>query len=138
MKNILLQALIISTVAGVANAGIAFMLGATILETPYAGPETTENVPLSQFTIASAVFSIILSLIGALVLGLLARKKPARGANIWRIIGIVFLIVYGIFPFIAPGVASVRAGILVNILHLVVGIPMLLMLPRRAGLVPNS
>ena len=137
MKKILFQALIISVLAGLANAGLAFMLGGSILETPYAGPETTENVPLSQFTIAAAIFSVILSLIGALVLGLLTRKNPARGTNIWRIIGIVFLIIYGVFPFIAPGVASVSAGILVNILHLVAGVPMLLLLPGRAGLVPN-
>ena len=133
MKKILLNGLIVGAITGAINAVLAYLLGGSLLETPYAGPDTTEPVPVGQFAVASAIFSLVLVFIGALILGLLYRWKPNSAVRIWTIIGVVFLILYGIFPFAAP-VASIKAGILSNLLHLVAGFGALYYIPKRSGL----
>jgi len=134
MKKILTTALTIGGVAGLVNAALAFLLGSTILETPFMEPGSTEYMPLSQFAIASGVFTVILTLIGALILGVLYNRLQEKGVRIWKIVGIVFLVLYGLMPFVTPGLATFKAAILSNLLHLVAGIPALMLIPRRAGL----
>jgi len=133
MKKILLNGLIVGAITGVINAILAFLLGDSLLETPYTEPGSTETVPVGQFAVAAGIFSLVLVFIGALILGLLNRWKPNSAVRIWTIIGVIFLILYGIFPFAAP-VASVKAGILTNLLHLVAGFGALYYIPKRSGL----
>ncbi len=134
MKNILIQSLIVGGIAAIINAVLAFLLGGSILDTPYVGPNVTETEPVSVFAVKAGVMTFLLTFIGALILSLLARKNTERGVRIWRIIGIVFLVLYGIMPFVAP-VANVQAAILVNILHLVAGFAALYYIPKRAKIV---
>ena len=44
----------------------------------------------------------------------------------WRISGVVFLVTYGIYSF---GSGTVEAAIMLNLLHLIVGVPSLIILP---------
>jgi len=131
MKNLLVSALKLGLITGVVNAALAFFLGDSILATPYE-PGTTTAVPVAQFAVMSGVFTVLLTVLGAVILGLLKKRMPEKGIKIWQIIAVVFLFAYGIFPFMAPEVASTDAAILTNILHLVAGIPAIVMLPKSA------
>lgn len=133
MKKIILNSLVVGLITGMINALLAFTLGGSVLETPYAGPDATEPIPPPQFAIGSLIITVVLTLIGGLILALLTRKNVQRGVRIWVIIGVIFLIVYGIFPFAGP-VASFKAGILTNLQHAVAGFGALYFIPRRAGL----
>ncbi len=132
MKKILVNSLLVGLGAGLVNSALAYFLGDGPLETPYA-PQTTDPQPAGQFAVAAGIFTVILTLIGGLILGLLTRKNPDKGLRTWRIIGVVFLILYGAFPFFAP-VASDKAGILTNLLHLVAGFAALYFIPKQSGL----
>lgn len=131
MKNLLLSALKLGVVTGIINAALVYFLAGSVLETPYE-PGTTEFVPVAQFTVMAGVFSLILTMVGALILGVLKKRMPEKGVRTWTIVAAVFLIAYGIFPFMAPEVASTDAAILTNILHLVAGIPAIMLLPKSA------
>lgn len=133
MKKILTSALVVGAIAGVVNFLLAYLLGGSILETPYQ-PETTEPIPAGEFAVASGIFTLLLTLVGAVILGVLVKRLPERALRIWLIISVVFLALYGIFPFAAP-VASFKAGLLTNLLHAVAGFAALYFIPRRAGLV---
>jgi hypothetical protein len=76
-------------------------------------------------------------MIGALILGLLVKRFPNSAIRTWTIIGVVFLIINGIFPFAAPGVAPIKGAILSNLVHAVAGFAALYFIPRRAGLVKS-
>lgn len=131
MKNLLISALKLGLITGVANAALAYFLGDSILETPFQ-PGTTEFVPVAQFAIMAGVFTLLLTVIGAVILGLLRKRMPEKATRTWTIIAVIFLIIYGVFPFMAPEAASTDAAILTNILHLVAGIPAILFLPKNA------
>jgi hypothetical protein len=53
----------------------------------------------------------------------------------WRMSGVLFLIAYGIYSF---GSGTVEAAIMLNLLHLIVGVPTLLLIPRVFRKEPNS
>ncbi len=131
MKNLLLQALRIGVITGAINAVIVFLLGGSVLDTPYVAPGVAETQPVTTFAYVAFVLTVILIVIGALLLSLLVRWMGAPGIRTWQVLGIIFLILYAIFPFVGPEIASTKAAILVNILHLVAGIPALLYLPRK-------
>lgn len=129
MKKILTQSAIIGLVAGAVNALIAYFWVQAGMDIPFAKPGSTEMLPSGQFITVAGVMSFVLTMIGGFLLWLLARKNKERGIRTWRIIAIVFLIAYGVFP-LAAGLASTSAAILVNILHLVPGIPAIVRLPN--------
>lgn len=131
MKNLLISALKLGLVTGVINAALAYFLGGSILETPYK-PGTTTVVPAAQFAVMAGVFTLLLTMVGALLLGVLKKRMPEKGVRTWTIVAVVFLIAYGVFPFMAPEAASTDAAILTNILHLVAGIPAIKLLPKSA------
>ncbi|MEO1384328.1 MAG: DUF6069 family protein [Bacteroidota bacterium] len=129
MKKILLNALLIGALAGAVNFGLALLLGESPLETPFI-QGTEEFEPASDFAMKSLVGTVVLTLIGGLILGLLHRRYGERSIRIWRIVGIAFLFLYGAMPFLSPGVATAKAGLLINILHFVAGFAALHFLPR--------
>ena len=45
----------------------------------------------------------------------------------WRVCGVLFLVAYGMYSF---GSGTIDAAIMLNILHLIVGLPALILLPR--------
>lgn len=129
MKKILLNALLIGALAGAINFGLALILGDSWLETPFI-QGTQEMEPTMDFAMKSLISTIVLTLVGGLILGLLHRRYNERGIRIWRIIGVVFLFLYGAMPFLGPGVATFKAAILINILHFVAGFAALYFIPR--------
>ena len=114
--------------------GILASLGAAVLtlgldmDTPWApwDPLAETFYPPQLFTIAS-FFATLFFLSGAVVLLKILEKATDFATKIWRISGIVFLVVYGLVSF---GAGTFEAGIMLNILHLVVGIPALLLIPK--------
>ncbi|MEL7120337.1 MAG: hypothetical protein AAFO07_12875 [Bacteroidota bacterium] len=130
MKKILLNGLILGVTTGVVNAVLALTLGRSILATPFQ-PGTTVQMPTAEFAGAAFGATLFLTLIGSLILWGLHSNYGNRGIKIWKLIGIIFLVLYGIFPLLVPAVASFKAAILVNIMHLVAGIPALTYLPKK-------
>lgn len=129
MKKILTQSALIGVVAGAVNALIAYFWIQAGLDIPFAEPGSTEMLPSGQFITVAGVMSFVLTMIGGFLLWLLARNNQERGIRIWRIIAIAFLVIYGVFPVVA-GLTSTTSLILVNLLHLVPGIPAILRLPN--------
>jgi len=134
MKKILLSSLLVGILAGAVNLLLVLILAGTLLDTPFTEPGSTEKVPVGTFGIVSVGLTVVLTLIGGLVLGLLHRFTPSQAVRIWVIIGVLFLVAYGAFPFLGEGLVSLEAGILVNILHAVAGGAALYFIPRRSGL----
>lgn len=114
--------------------GILASLGAAVLtlglgmDTPWApwDPLAETFYPPQLFTIAS-FFATLFFLSGAVVVLKVLEKATAFATKIWRITGIIFLVVYGLVSF---GAGTFEAGIMLNILHLLVGIPALLLIPK--------
>ena len=71
-----------------------------------------------------------MSTIAAAILGFLYGRNSEKGIRTWKIIGIIFLIVYGVLPYFG-GIVTLSALMLINILHLVAGVPLLVMLPKK-------
>lgn len=117
--------------------GIIASLGAGILtlglgmDTPWApwDPLAETFYPPQLFTIAS-FFATLFFLTGAAVMLKVLEKITDIATKLWRITGIVFLVVYGLVSF---GAGTLEAGIMLNILHVIVGVPALLYLPRVIG-----
>ncbi|MEO0897713.1 MAG: DUF6069 family protein [Bacteroidota bacterium] len=130
MKKLLTSALVLGLITGLVNAALGYFLGDGILETPFE-PGTQNHLPNTTFAGMAMFSSVLLTFLGALILGFLHKRSGEKGIRTWRIIAIVFLVAYGIFPFMAPEMATTNAAILVNIMHLVSGIPALLQLPTR-------
>ena len=114
--------------------GIFASLGAAVLtlglgmDTPWApwDPLAETFYPPQLFTIAS-FFATLFFLSGAVIVLKILEKATDIATKIWRISGIVFLVVYGLVSF---GAGTFEAGIMLNILHLVVGVPALLLIPK--------
>lgn len=58
----------------------------------------------------------------------------------WRVSGVLFLVAYGMYSF---GSGTVEAAIMLNLLHVIVGVPALTLLPRafhkeRGSQTPSS
>ena len=114
--------------------GIFASLGAAVLtlgfgmDTPWApwDPLAETFYPPQLFTIAS-FFATLFFLSGAVVVLKVLEKATDIATKIWRITGVIFLVVYGLVSF---GAGTFEAGIMLNILHLVVGIPALLLIPK--------
>ncbi|MEL6134975.1 MAG: hypothetical protein AAFR59_16570, partial [Bacteroidota bacterium] len=73
MKKILLNALLIGALAGAINFGLALILGDSWLETPFI-QGTQEMEPTMDFAMKSLISTIVLTLVGGLILGLLHRR----------------------------------------------------------------
>lgn len=112
--------LLASAAAGLLTIGLG-------MDTPWAPWERQASTffPPFLFTLASflAAFSFCtLAVVYHTVLRALTIKADAW----WRASGALFLTVYGIFSF---GSGTVEAAIMLNLLHLAVGVPALALLP---------
>lgn len=114
--------------------GIIASLGAGILtlglglDTPWAPWDSSGETfyPPRLFTIAS-FFATLFFLSGAVIMLKILGKITNSATKIWRITGVVFLILYGLVSF---GAGTFEAGIMLNILHVIVGVPALLLIPK--------
>jgi len=113
--------------------GVCASIGAAVLtlglgmDTPWApwDPLSETFYPPQLFTIASFIATICFLSIAVIVLKAL-EKITQSAIKLWRISGIAFLIVYGLISF---GAGTFEAGIMLNLLHIIVGIPALILIP---------
>ena len=125
VKSSFLTNSLIGILASLGAAALTLGLG---MDTPWApwDPLAETFYPPQLFTIAS-FFATLFFLSGAVVVLKVLEKATAFATKIWRITGIIFLVVYGLVSF---GAGTFEAGIMLNILHLLVGIPALLLIPK--------
>ena len=120
-KTLLLIGAFAALGAGVLTLGIG-------MDTPWAPWERKSNTmfPPLLFTLASFVAAIAFCATTVIFHTLLkiVTQNPDKW---WRFSGGLFLVTYGIYSF---GSGTVEAAIMLNILHLIVGLPALTLLPR--------
>ena len=102
------------------------------LDTPWAPWESGGTVffPPVTFTIASFFAAFFAVSGGTILLNILSyiSKNPCK---IWRLSSVGFLVVYGGYSFTS---GTFEAGVMLNILHLIVAIPSLVFIPKVATL----
>ena len=115
--------------AGVLTLGVG-------MDTPWAPWERQSNTmfPPVLFTLASFVATVAFCS-ATVVLHTLLKMITNNPDKWWRMSGVLFLIAYGIYSF---GSGTVEAAIMLNLLHLIVGVPTLLLIPRVFRKEPNS
>ena len=98
------------------------------LDTPWAPWESGNTVffPPMTFTIASFFAAFFAVSGGTILLNIMSyiSKNPSK---LWRLSSVAFLILYGGYSFTS---GTLEAGIMLNILHLIVAIPSLVLIPR--------
>jgi hypothetical protein len=115
--------------AGVLTLGVG-------MDTPWAPWERQSNTmfPPVLFTLASFVATVAFCS-ATVVFHTLLKMITNNPDKWWRMSGVLFLIAYGIYSF---GSGTVEAAIMLNLLHLIVGVPTLLLIPRVFRKEPNS
>jgi uncharacterized membrane protein YfcA len=102
------------------------------LDTPWAPWESEDTLffPPVTFTIASFFAAFFAVSGGTILLNILSyiSKNPCK---IWRLSSVGFLVVYGGYSFTS---GTFEAGVMLNILHLIVAVPSLVFIPKVATL----
>tara|TARA_B100001564_G_scaffold355318_1_gene367398 strand:+ start:1086 stop:1535 length:450 start_codon:yes stop_codon:yes gene_type:complete len=127
-KTLLLIGTFAALGAGVLTLGIG-------MDTPWAPWERQSDAmfPPLLFTLASFVATVAFCAT-TVVFHTLLKIVTDNPDKWWRFSGVLFLGVYGMFSF---GSGTVEAAIMLNILHLIVGLPALILLPRVFRKVQN-
>ena len=115
--------------AGVLTLGVG-------MDTPWAPWERQSHTmfPPLLFTLASFVATVAFCAT-TVVFHTLLKIVTDNPDKWWRFSGVLFLVAYGMFSF---GSGTVEAAIMLNILHLIVGLPALTLLPRVLRKEQNS
>ena len=106
--------------AGVLTVGMG-------MDTPWAPWERQVDTmfPPVLFTLASFVATVAFCAT-TVVFHTLLKTVTSNPDKWWRVSGTLFLVAYGMFSF---GSGTLQAAIMLNILHLIVGLPALTLLP---------
>ena len=116
--------LLIGTLGALGSAVLTLGLG---MDTPWAPWERQSDTmfPPVLFTLAGFVATVAFCATTIIfhTVWKLVTNTPDKW---WRLSGALFLVAYGIFSF---GSGTIEAGIMLNLLHLIVGIPALTLLP---------
>ena len=115
-------------IGALATGGAAVLILGFGMDTPWAPWERDSNVmfPPVLFTIATFVATVAFCA-GTVVYHTLLKSMTNDADKWWRNSGSVFLLAYGLYSF---GSGTFEAAIMLNLLHLIVGFPALLLLPR--------
>ena len=124
IRTLLLIGALATGGAGVLTLGVG-------MDTPWAPWERQSDTmfPPVLFTLASFVATVAFCAT-TVVFHTLLKMVTNNPDKWWRGSGVLFLVAYGIFSF---GSGTVEAAIMLNILHLIVGLPALTLLPRDFG-----
>ena len=117
--------LLIGSLATVGAGVLTLGLG---MDTPWA-PWERQSVtmfPPMLFTLASFVATVAFCAT-TVVFHTWLKMVTNNPDKWWRISGALFLVTYGMYSF---GSGTIEAAIMLNILHLIVGLPALTLLPR--------
>lgn len=115
-------------IGGLATASAGIMTLAMGMDTPWAPWEGEASVmfPAVWFTLASFLATLAACAAGV-VLYTMFGLVTARADRWWWASGAVFLMVYGVYSL---GSGTPQAALMLNVLHLVVGVPALILIPR--------
>ena len=115
-------------IGGLATVGAGIMTLGLDMDTPWAPWERQSDTrfPPVLFTLASFVATVAFCAT-TVVFNTLLRMVTNNPDKWWQISGVLFLLTYGTFSFISQ---TFEAAIMLNILHLIVGLPALTLLPR--------
>ena len=119
-----------------ATGGAAVLFLGLGMDTPWAPWERDSNImfPPALFTLATFVATIAFCA-GTVVYHTFLKSITTDADKWWRTTGSVFLLAYGLYSF---GSGTLEAAITLNLLHLIVGIPALILLPRALENKPNN
>ena len=111
-----------------ATGGAAVLTLGVGMDTPWAPWERQSNTmfPPVLFTLASFVATVAFCAT-TVVFHTLLKMATNNPDKWWRVSGVMFLVAYGMYSF---GSGSFEAAIMLNLLHLSVGLPALIILPR--------
>ena len=123
-------------IGALATGGAAILILGLGMDTPWAPWERDSNVmfPPVLFTLATFVATVAFCA-GTVVYHTLLKSMTNDANKWWRISGSVFLVAYGLYSF---GSGTSEAAIMLNLLHLIVGIPALILIPRALKNKPNK
>jgi hypothetical protein len=126
-------------IGGLAAVGAGLLTLGVGMDTPWAPWERQSDTrfPPILFTLASFVATVAFCST-TIVFHTLLKMVTNNPDMWWRVSGVLFLLTYGTFSFISQ---TFEAAIMLNILHLIVGIPALTLLPRNFvtnGIFPNQ
>ena len=115
-------------IGALATAGAGLMTLGVGMDTPWAPwerPSETMFPPL-LFTLASFVATVAFCAT-TVVFHTFLKMVTDKPDEWWRASGVLFLLAYGTYSF---GSGTVEAAIMLNLLHVIVGLPALTLLPR--------
>lgn len=111
-----------------ATAGAAVMILGLGMDTPWAPWERDSDVMFPPVLFTLATFVATVAFCASTVLYHTFLKSMTNNADKWwRTSGGIFLIAYGLYSF---GSGTFQAAIMLNLLHLIVGLTALIFLPR--------
>jgi len=115
-------------IGGFATTGAAVLILGFGMDTPWAPWERQSNTmfPPVLFTLATFVATVAFCA-GTVVFHTFLKRITSEPDKLWRGSGCVFLIAYGLYSF---GAGTFEAAIMLNLLHLIVGLPAMILLPR--------
>ena len=123
-------------IGALATGGAAILILGLGMDTPWAPWERDSNVmfPPVLFTLATFVATVAFCA-GTVVYHTLLKSMTNDADKWWRMSGSVFLLAYGLYSF---GSGTFQAAIMLNLLHLIVGLTALILLPRTLENKPNN
>ena len=118
----------LTLIGALGTVGAAVLILGLGMDTPWAPWERDSNVmfPPVLFTLATFVATVAFCA-STVVYHTLLQSVTTDADKWWRMSGGVFLVVYGLYSF---GSGTAQAAIMLNLLHLIVGLPALIFLPR--------
>ena len=126
-------------IGGLATVGAGILTLGLGMDTPWAPWERQSDTrfPPVLFTLASFLATVAFCA-STVVFHTLLKIVTNNPDMWWRGSGVLFLLTYGTYSFISQ---TLEAAIMLNILHLIVGIPALTLLPRNlvtSDIFPNQ
>jgi len=126
-------------IGGLATVGAGILTLGLGMDTPWAPWERQSDTrfPPVLFTLASFLATVAFCA-STVVFHTLLKMVTNNPDMWWRGSGVLFLLTYGTYSFISQ---TLEAAIMLNILHLIVGIPALTLLPRNlvtSDIFPNQ
>ena len=115
-------------IGALATVGAGMLTLGAGMDTPWTPWERQSDTmfPPVLFTLASFVATIAFCAT-TVVFHTWLKMVTGNPDKWWRVSGVLFLVAYGMYSF---GSGTVEAAIMLNILHLIVGLPALTLLPR--------
>ena len=123
-------------IGALATVGAAVMILGLGMDTPWAPWERDSNImfPPVLFTLAT-FFATIAFCASTVIYHTLLKSITNDADKWWMASGGVFLLAYGLYSF---GSGTFQAAMMLNLLHLIVGLPALILLPRALKKKPNN